>query len=77
MYGMMVPTLGNLTGDAVDVSLPVEVSGLANHFTGNFPQDFKFKVLWVEPQSTQGFIYQFSRFISACVGFSHKTSRSP
>ena len=62
MYGMMVPTLGNLTGDAVDVSLPVEVSGLANHFTGNFPQDFKFKFSGLNLKRTQGFIYQFSRF---------------
>ena len=76
-YRMMVPALGNLAGDARDVSLRVEVMARANHFTGNFPRDFKFKVLWVEPQCTQGFIYQFSRFISACVGFIHKTSRSP
>ena len=65
----MVPALGNLAGDARDVSLRVEVMAQANHFAGNFPQDFKFKVLWVEPQYTQGLIYQLSRFISACVGF--------
>jgi hypothetical protein len=40
---MMVPALGNLAGDACDVSLRVEVMARANHFTGNFPQDFKFK----------------------------------
>ena len=54
----MVPAWVNWTGDAGDVSLSVEVSGSANHFIGNFPQDFKFKSFGLNLECTQGFIYQ-------------------
>ena len=55
---MMVPSLRNLTGDAVDVSERVIVSGWANDFTGKIPPNCKFKFKWVEPQNVPKGLYR-------------------